>query len=87
MEETWSDAIEAVVYELARHNGESPMDRGAALRRRVEALAQHEGLAYGFQRLARERGYGAEESGEESESRVLARVFGVQVEPRTLMAA
>ena len=51
----WAAAIEAVVYEQARRNGESPLDRGAALRRRVEALADGHGLACGFERLARER--------------------------------
>ena len=35
---------------IARRNGESPMDRGAALRRRVEALADGHGLARGFER-------------------------------------
>ena len=68
----WSGAIEAVAYELARCNGESPLDRGAALRRRVEALADGHGLARGFERLARERGYRGEESGEESLARVVA---------------
>ena len=53
----WAGAIEAVAYELARRNGESPLDRGAALRRRVEALADGHGLARGFERLARERRY------------------------------
>src|SRR3954447_1533863 len=68
----WSGAIEAVAYELARCNGESPLDRGAALRRRVETLADGHGLARGFERLARERGYRGEESGEESLARVVA---------------
>jgi len=68
----WTGAIEAVVYELARRNGESPLDRGAALRRRVDALADGHGLARGFERLARERGYRGEESGEESLARVVA---------------
>jgi beta-phosphoglucomutase-like phosphatase (HAD superfamily) len=53
----WTGAIEAVAYELARRNGESPLDRGAMLRRRVEALADGRGLATGFERLARERCY------------------------------
>jgi FMN phosphatase YigB (HAD superfamily) len=53
----WAGAIEAVAYELARRNGESPLDRGAMLRRRVEALAGGNGLARGFERLARERCY------------------------------
>src|SRR3954447_20831686 len=68
----WSGAIEAVAYELARRNAESPLDRGAALRRRVEALADGHGLARGFERLARERGYRGEESGEESLARLTA---------------
>ena len=55
----WAGAVEAVAYELARRNGESPLDRGVALRRRVEALADGHGLARGFERLARERGYTA----------------------------
>ena len=55
----WAGAIEAVAYELARRNGESPLDRGAMLRRRVEALADGHGLARGFELLARERCYRA----------------------------
>jgi len=85
MEESWKEAIEAVVYELARHNGESPLDRGRDLRRRVEALAHEEGLARAFERLVSERGYRGEESGAESEARVLAHVYGVRAD--TLMAA
>jgi hypothetical protein len=85
MEESWKEAIAAVAYELARRNGESPLDRGAALRRRVIALAAGRDLAYGFERLIRERGYWGEESGEECAARVDALVFGVQ--PRTLVAA
>ena len=53
----WTGAVEAVAYELARRNGESPLDRGAMLRRRVEALADGCGLSRGFERLARERCY------------------------------
>ena len=68
----WTGAIEAVVYELARRNGESPLDRGAALRRRLEALADGRGLARGFERLAQERGYRGEESADESVARVIA---------------
>ena len=41
----WTGAIEAVAYEVARRNGESPLDRGARLRRRVEALAGSDGLS------------------------------------------
>ncbi len=33
---SWSLAVEEVAYEQARVNAESPLDRGAALRRRVE---------------------------------------------------
>jgi hypothetical protein len=87
MEETWREAIEAVVYELARHNGESPLDRGGGLRRRVEALACEAGLARGFERLGAERGWHGEESGAESESRVLALVYGALGEARSLVAA
>jgi hypothetical protein len=68
----WAGAIDAVAYELARRNGESPLDRGASLGRRVEALAQADGLARGFERLAEERGYRDEESGAESLARVVA---------------
>jgi hypothetical protein len=84
MEESWRDAIQAVAYELARRNGESPLDRGAALGRRVEALAERDGLARGFDGLVRERGYRGEESGEESAARVQALVYGVAP---TLIAA
>ena len=68
----WAGAIAAVAYELARRNGESPLDRGASLGRRVEALADGDGLARGFERLADERGYLGEESGAESLARVVA---------------
>ena len=68
----WTGAIDAVAYELARRNGESPLDRGAALGRRVEALADGDGLARGFERLAAERGYLGEESVDESVERVVA---------------
>src|SRR6188472_362278 len=53
----WTRAVDAVAYELARRNGESPLDRGAALGRRAEALAAGHGLRHGFERLARERSY------------------------------
>jgi phosphoglycolate phosphatase-like HAD superfamily hydrolase len=68
----WTGAIDAVAYELARHNGESPLDRGAAFGRRVEALAGGHGLARGFERLIHERGYRGEESGDELLARVVA---------------
>jgi hypothetical protein len=87
MEETWRAAIEAVAYELARRNGESPLDRGVELGRRVEALARTDDLARAFERLAQERGYRGEESGEESAARVYALVYGVRAEAPTLVAA
>jgi hypothetical protein len=68
----WTGAIDAVASELARRNGESPLDRGAALGRRVETLADGHGLAHGFERLAQERDYRGEESGHESLARVVA---------------
>jgi len=68
----WTGAIEAVTYELARRNGESPLDRGAVLRRRVEALADGDGLAHGFERLARERCYRVDTEGSELLARVVA---------------
>jgi|GEM_PF-5722833 hypothetical protein len=86
MEERWIDAVEAVVYELARHNGESPLDRGAALRRRLAELSGDLGWAFAFDQLAAERGWHNEESGEESLSRVYARVHGA-APVATLLAA
>jgi hypothetical protein len=67
----WADAIDAVAYELARRNGESPLDRGAALGRRAELLGGGD-LGSGLERLAEERGYLGEESGEELLARVVA---------------
>ena len=86
MEECWAQAVEAVVYELARHNGESPLDRGAALRRRVGDLAGDLGWARAFDQLKAERGWRGEESGAESEARVRALVRGA-AGAATLMAA
>src|SRR4051794_20950756 len=68
----WAGAIEAVAYELARRNGESPLDRGAMLRRRVEALADGHGLSRGFERLARERCYRAGNDGDQLLADVVA---------------
>lgn len=68
----WAGAIEAVAYELARRNGESPLDRGAMLRRRVEALADGHGLSRGFKRLARERCYRVGKDGDELLANVVA---------------
>ena len=69
----WTGAIEAVAYELARRNGESPLDRGATLRRRVETLAVGHGLSRAFERLARERCYRVGTAGDE----LLADVLGL----------
>src|SRR3954465_11670057 len=68
----WAGAIEAVAYELARRNGESPLDRGARLRRRVGARAGGRGLPRGFERLARERCYRAGQDGDELLADVVA---------------
>jgi FMN phosphatase YigB (HAD superfamily) len=72
---SWSPAVEAVVYEQARLNAESPLDRGAALRRRVEDLSSAgaaPSLAAGFDRLAAERGWRRGLTGEECRGRVVA---------------
>ena len=86
MEECWNDAVEAVVYELARHNGESPLDRGVALRARVSELARELSWARAFEQLAAERGWHGEECGAESASRVRA-LAHADVAAATLMAA
>lgn len=86
MEQCWAQAVEMVVYELARHNGESPLDRGAALRRHVAELAGELGWVRAFDRLAAERGWYREESGEESAARVRELVIGA-VAADTLLAA
>jgi FMN phosphatase YigB (HAD superfamily) len=73
---SWSPALEAVAYEQARVNAESPLDRGARLRRRVEELSVVAGatssLAAGFDRLAAERGWRRGVTGSECRSRVVA---------------
>ena len=73
---SWSPAVEAVAYEQARVNAESPLDRGAALRRRVEELSAGAtpSLAEGFDRLAAERGWRRGMTGSECRSRVVALV-------------
>src|SRR5829696_3424501 len=58
----WRSAVEAVVYETARRHGESPLDRGSRLRRRLEELESSQGapdgrFAAAFEALAAERGY------------------------------
>jgi hypothetical protein len=75
----WNAAIEAVVYELARRNGESPMDRGARLRLRLLELAEDTSFEDAFERLAQERGYRNEESGEECLARVETFALGSAV--------
>jgi hypothetical protein len=87
MEEMWMGAIETIAYELARHNGESPMDRGAALGRRLLELSADRGLPEAFERLKAERGYRFEEDGTELAERVEALVFGVIPHTQTLAAA
>src|SRR3954469_19245726 len=73
---SWSHAVETVVYEQARVNAESPLDRGAMLRRRVEELGMAAdatpSLAAGFDRLAAERGWRRGMPGSECRSRVVA---------------
>jgi len=73
---SWSLAVEDVAYEQARINAESPLDRGAALRRRVEDLTMAAdvtpSLAAGFDRLAAERGWRRGMPGSECRSRVVA---------------
>jgi len=83
--DAWNEAIAAVVYELARHNGESLLDRGVALAQRVEELSRSWGLVGAFEIFKAERGYRREESGEELYARVEA-LAGADVS-RTLMAA
>src|SRR3954452_1058595 len=71
---SWSPALESVAYEQARLNAESPLDRGAALRRRVEELSagSSPSLADGFDRLAAKRGWRRGMTGSECRSRVVA---------------
>jgi hypothetical protein len=72
----WSLAVDAVAYEQARLNGESPLDRGAGLRRRVEYLStagsSTPSLAAGFRRLAAERGWRRGMTGDECLRRIIA---------------
>jgi FMN phosphatase YigB (HAD superfamily) len=73
---SWSRAVESVAYEQARVNAESPVDRGAALRRRIEDLSPDAAgipsLAAGFDRLAAERGWQRGMTGGECRGRVVA---------------
>jgi FMN phosphatase YigB (HAD superfamily) len=88
---SWSPALEAVVYEQARVNAESPLDRGAALRRRVEDLSLAAGaspsLAAGFDRVAAERGWRRGMTGAECRSRVVALARPYADVPAALEAA
>src|SRR5829696_7886284 len=72
---SWSPAVEAVAYEQARVNAESPLDRGRALRRRIEDLSLATGaapsLAAGFDLLAAERGWRRGMSGSKCRSQVV----------------
>jgi FMN phosphatase YigB (HAD superfamily) len=73
----WCDGVEAVLYEVARMHGESPLDRGRALRRRLEALQRSGPFAWAFDALAAERGYRWVPRGETAFERVVrsCRVF------------
>jgi FMN phosphatase YigB (HAD superfamily) len=73
----WRAAVEAVLYETARRHGESPLDGGTGLRRRLERLeAAHpvpDGrFAAAFDALARERGYRWAGAGSAALQRVVA---------------
>src|SRR5580765_7271511 len=50
------DGLEALLYRTARRHGEAPLDRGRALRRRLEAVAAPS-LAAAYEALAAERAY------------------------------
>jgi FMN phosphatase YigB (HAD superfamily) len=88
---SWSPAVEAVAYEQARVNAESPLDRGAALRRRVEDLSLAVGatpsLAAGFDRLAAERDWRRGMTGSDCRSRVVALARPYADVPAALEAA
>jgi FMN phosphatase YigB (HAD superfamily) len=53
----WRDSVEAVAYRVARMHGESPLDRGRALRLRLEALQATGSFADAYEQWARECGY------------------------------
>jgi FMN phosphatase YigB (HAD superfamily) len=79
----WRAAVESVLYETARRHGESPLDGGSRLRRRLEQLeADHaapEGcFAAAFDALAGERGYRWAGTGAAALQRVVAtcRAYG-----------
>jgi FMN phosphatase YigB (HAD superfamily) len=68
----WRDAVEALLYRLARRHGESPLDRGRALRRRLEELAARTSFAEAYDALSAERGYRWAGSGAAALKRVAA---------------
>jgi len=73
----WRDGVEAVLYEVARMHGESPLDRGRTLRRRLEELQRSGPISWAFDELAAERGYRWMPRGESAFERVVrsCRVF------------
>lgn len=73
----WNHGVEAVLYDVARVHGESPLDRGRALRQRLESLQQSDPFARAFDALAAERGYRWVPRGEKVFERVVrsCRVF------------
>jgi len=75
----WRSVVESILYETARRHGESPLDRGGALRRRLEELeARSTGggpdgrFAAAFRALASERGYRWAGGGDAALQRVVA---------------
>jgi FMN phosphatase YigB (HAD superfamily) len=73
----WRSAVEAVLYDTARRHGESPLDRGRALRRQLEALETATGapgsrFATAFDALAAARGYRWARPGAQALQRVVA---------------
>jgi FMN phosphatase YigB (HAD superfamily) len=64
----WRGAVESLLYDVARRHGESPMDRGRSLRRRLEELevaavaprgnaVRTGGFIAAYEALVRARGY------------------------------
>lgn len=84
----WAAAVEAVVYDVARVHGQSPLDRGRALRRRLEELGAGGSRPFpaAFEALAAERGYRRAGSG----ARALERLLGcarLRADVRTALEA
>jgi len=73
----WRDGVETVLYEIARIHGESPLDCGRALRKRLETLQRSGPFAWAFDTLVAERGYRWVPGGETAFERVVTscRVF------------